>query len=863
MDPPLAFGDWLQQRRKALALTREQLAQRVGCSVSALRKLEGGERRPSLQVAELLANALDLAPEARPTFLQVARGELNVERLPSPTPQVAQPAQAGTPARLAGQRLPVNATPLIGRQAELAELGRLLADPQCQLLTLVGPGGVGKTRLAIRAARQFGEFFADGAAFVSLAALTSPGFLVPAIAEAIGFSFSGPADPQTQLAHHLSDKHLLLVLDNVEHLLAEGAAEVLAELHGQARGVTVLVTSRETLNCEGEWVFEVPGLPVPPVQPASESDEGACLEAYGAVELFLQRGRRAHVGFAPAADDYPAIVRICQRLEGMPLGIELAAAWTRTLSCGEILQQMESGLDFLAVSARDLPARHRSMRAVFDHSWSLLSEDERRVLRRLTVFQGGFRREAAERVAGATLALLSALIAKSLLRRAEAGRYDLHEVIRQYASSHLDDDPQGPETRDRHSDYYLALVRDREQALRSATQQEAVRELMGEMDNVRAAWDWAIERGRFVPAGQAVRSLGWFFEAAGLLREGIEQLERLVQVLKSEAQKQNWHRALGQAQAQQGLLYFRRGHFDRAQELLEESLAVLRPLGEAALLTDALIYLGVITHLNGALDRAQSLIEEGMACAQAGGDAWFAAYARYNQGYLASLAGRHAEGCEQMLAGLATWRALGDPQSIALGLNFLVPTLIKLGRYAEAHAFMQESLELCARVPNRWGMGTAYRFWGMAHMAQGNLCEAQALFRKSLEVFEDYTVGWDIARTLSYLGEATLLAGDLTEARRIYLEALHISIEAKVIPIALEVLVRLAQLHARVDKAEQALELAYQVLNHPAATQDARDLAFALCQDMEAHLSPQQIESAQRRARLDDLEQGLEWLRDP
>jgi predicted ATPase/DNA-binding XRE family transcriptional regulator len=840
MESPVTFSQWLRQRRSALKLTREQLAQRVGCSVSALRKIEDGERRPSRQIAELLANALDLPPADRPAFFKVARGELSLNRLPSPQLHSGGEAVAvSVPPRV---NVPILPTPLIGRQRALAELDRLLCDPQCRLLTLVGPGGIGKTHLAIEAASQFREAFTAGVYFVSLTPLNSSDFIVPAIADAISFAFSGPADPQAQLFNYLREKQLLLVLDNFEHLLARQGAEVIADLLQHAPDVKLLITSCETLNLQGEWVFEVEGLPIPE-DPVADEAQGA-----GAVELFVQRARRANVRFNATPQDYPAIIRICRLVAGMPLGIELAAAWVRTLSCGEIVQELERGLDFLAVSARDLPARHRSMRAVFEHSWELLTDEEQRVLCGLAAFQGGFRREAAEQVAGGSLSLLSALVAKSLLRRAVAGRYDLHEVIRQYALSYLANDPRYPETYDRHCDYYLGLVRDRENALKSAAQQEAVRELMSEMDNVRAAWAWAITRGKFTAIGQAVRSLGWFFEVTGLPREGIEQFGVLVQALKANAHNQTWPEVIGLAQAQQGLLFFRRGQFGHAQSVLEESLASLRPLSEPALLTDALVYLGIIMYLNGDLDRAQSLMEEGLACAQARGDQWLAAYARYNQGYLAGLAGHYIEGYEQMLAGLATWRSLGDPHSISLGLNFLVPTLIKLGHYEEAKTFMQESLELCALTGNRWGMGTAYRFWGVTNMAQGDFSEALALLHKSLEVFQGFTTGWDIARTLSYLGETTLLMGNLPEAREIYMEALHLSIEAKAIPVALDVLVGLAQLYARTDESEQALELSYHVWNHPASTQEARDRAHQLLEELEAHLTPLQIEAAQARA---------------
>jgi transcriptional regulator with XRE-family HTH domain len=365
MDPEVSFGAWVTRRRKALDLTREQLAGQVGYSVSALRKIESDERRPSRQMAELLADCLQVPPDQRPTFVQVARGQLRVERLVAAVSTTVTGDELPRPAI----RLPVPPTPLIGREAELAELARLLRDPQCRLLTLVGAGGIGKTRLAIEVAGRHQDRFPDGACFVSLASLNSSAFLVPAIADALGYVFQRQMEPRTQLLNYLSVKQSLLVLDNVEHLL-EGV-DLFAEMLERAPGVKLLATSRERLNLQGEWVFEIQGLPVPPTDQAGRAEE------YSAAALFVQSARRVQAGFELGAEERPPVVRICQMVEGMPLGIELAAAWVSVLTCREIAHEIERGMDFLATTMRDVPERQRSLRAAFDHSWSLLSADSR------------------------------------------------------------------------------------------------------------------------------------------------------------------------------------------------------------------------------------------------------------------------------------------------------------------------------------------------------------------------------------------------------------------------------------------------------------------------------------------------------
>src|SRR5512139_3742787 len=255
------FGEWLRQQRSQLKLTREQFAERVGCSVALLRKIEDGERRPSVQIAELMAICLNIPPAERSTFVKVARGELNLERLPPILKPVTASTAARPPLRV---NLPVLPTPLIDRQREVEELSRLLRDPQCRLVTLVGPGGIGKTRLAIATASQVQDAFPDGVYFVPLASTSSARFIVPAIADSIGFAFhhASHADPKTQLFGYLKEKQVLLLTDNLDHLLTEPGIEVLAELLTNTLRVKLVATSREALGLQDEWIYEVQGLPV-------------------------------------------------------------------------------------------------------------------------------------------------------------------------------------------------------------------------------------------------------------------------------------------------------------------------------------------------------------------------------------------------------------------------------------------------------------------------------------------------------------------------------------------------------------------------------------------------------------------------
>jgi predicted ATPase/transcriptional regulator with XRE-family HTH domain len=863
---PVVFSDWLKRRRKALDLTQDELAKRAGCSLGALRKIEAGERRPSKQLAVLLAQALDIPQEEQQAFIRVARGDLNLERLRAPSP--ATPSSLpdlsllqGTPkstvpgagSRPPANRIPLQTTPLVGRESELDALERLFNDPQCRLLTLIGIGGIGKTRLAIEFAAKHLSGFPGGVFYIPLTPVDSLEKIVPAIADGFDFAFSGPSDPKEQLLNYIStciDEKALFILDNLEHLLVQvtagesepGLVKLVSEILGRAPGVHILGTSRERLNLHGEWIYELHGLSVPPTHYVGGVEE------YNSVALFLRSAQRVKADFQTREAEQAALVRICQMVDGVPLALELAAAWVGILSCQEIAQEIGSNMDFLTTSMRDIPERHRSIRATFDHSWKLLADEERRALCQLSVFHGGFSRSAAGQVAGASLALLASLSAKSLVRRTESGRYDLHEVIRQYALSHLHDQPGSLTTFERHCEYYLALLGEHEKLLKNASQQEAIRRLTDEIDNIRAAWDWAIRHKKYALLGQAGRAFGWYFEITGLYGDGIEQFETLARALQARPESERWQRLLGLAHLHQGLLYFRKGEFDQASRHYEASIAVLRPTGDQVLLADALIFLGIILHLNGDYARATASEEEGLALARAAGEPWFEAFAIYNLGHLAGLMGHYAEGYEQMVAAVNTWRSLGDPHMIALGLNFMIPILSKLGKYEEAKAFMQESIALCEITRNRWGMGTAYGFLGLACIAGGQYGEAKAHLRKSLEVFGDYFTGWNIARSLTYLGDATRLDGDDLEARKIYLEALRLSIEGESIPIALDALSGMSCLQAQAGEAEKALLLCCIIIDHPSSEEETKLRAAGLRAELEGSLDCDQIAAAYTKA---------------
>lgn len=850
-----SFGEWLRQRRERLGQTRAELAECAGCSVSALRKIEADERRPSRQLAELLADCLRIAPEEQASFLDAARGLRRVERLGSPEPaRVAISTCARPPA--SAWNLPAPATPLLGREAELATLGQLLGDPGCRLLTLVGPGGIGKTRLALEALCFQWEYFADGVFFASLASVASAEYLVPAIAQVIGFNFSGPADPRHQLVNYLRHKQVLLLLDNLEHLL-EGV-ELLAELLERAPALKLLATSRQRLELQGEWVFEVQGLPVP----AGGEVEG--VESYSAVELFVQRARQAQVAFEMTAEERPAVVRICQLVEGMPLALELAAAWVPVLSCQEIANEIERGLDILATTMRDVPERQRSVQAVFDHSWHLLSPEERHALRQLAVFRGGFQREAAQNVAGASLPLLSALVAKSFLRRTSTGRFSMHELVLQYLASRLAEDPEEEmAARDRHSVYYTAFVAQLESELKGPRQLQALAEMDAEIDNIRAGWRWAVRHGKLKAVRQPMRALWYFYDIRGWFQEAESSLGWAAGELDSESERHEEPdgsaRTLPQyLRALQGWFYLRLGKLRKAELLLQSSLSSLRSFATGIELADVLYYVGAATWMNGDYARARGHFLEELAVAERFGNQWDVGQASIGMGLVAQMVGEYEEARQHWQRALAIYRSLGDQRGMASALHFSSILERMLGAHAEAQARLRECLALSESVGDRVTYGMALSQLGLVTQALGDHAEAVGLLNESVALLRGPGELWSLLHALIGLGEATLAVGEYAASRAAYCEALALAWERQALPEALEVLIGLArwstQHGAREEMQQAALTSILFVLNHPVATDKMKDEARQLWSELELLLGAEQAEVEEARAQNISLE---------
>ncbi len=471
----------------------------------------------------------------------------------------------------ANKRPPPRLAPFIGRTTELAEISRLLAQADCHLLTITGPGGVGKTRLAQEVAAAHRATFPHGVFFVPLAALTSPEFVVSALAEAIGLPFgtgSARRNQAQQIETYLAPRQLLLVPDNFEHLLA--ASHFLAQLLQAAPGVKILATSTERLNVQEEWLFHLRGLPL----------ETARDELSGAAQMFLQAARKVAKGFALAPADHAPVERICQLVEGLPLSLELAAAWVTTLSCGEIAEEIERNLDFLSTAARNAPERHRSLRAVFEYAWRFLDAPEQAALARLALFNSGFTRVAAQRVAGADLNQLARLVNKSLLYRTAAGRYELHRALRHYAHQKA---PAPVDAQWQLAQYYAQFLQARQTLLRGHGQKQAVEEIRDELENILAGWQFVIAHTAAALAQAYLEGLFWFYDICRRTRDAVEIFRQSVSAWESvSAQTTLNHVVFGKLLAWHGWFLARMGDVTGALAEIRRSLALFATLDAVA-----------------------------------------------------------------------------------------------------------------------------------------------------------------------------------------------------------------------------------------------------------------------------------------
>ncbi|UCC64798.1 MAG: tetratricopeptide repeat protein, partial [Anaerolineae bacterium] len=808
----------------------------------------------------------------RQEFPPLRTPTMEVER-PEPLTEVL-PVERPTPRH----NLPAQATPFIGREDELAHLNRLISDPDARLITIVGPGGIGKTRLALAAAeRQLDATrttdagpeprFPDGVHFVPLAALSSADQIVPTVAEALTFQLRAGEDeartPKQQILAYLRQKRSLLILDNFEHLLdgthPENGAKLLSDVMQTAPDVQILVTSRERVHLHEEQVYAIQGLEFPDWETPTAAPAAPDVTKYTAAQLFLQTARRERHDFELGPGDPPALAHICRLVAGTPLAIELAASWVDALSLADIAAEIQRSLDFLEAEWRDVPQRHRSMRAAFDTSWGRLGAAEQDAFSRLSVFRGGFSRAAAREVTGASLRTLATLVNKSLLQYDRGqDRYDIHELLRQYGAEKLIEDP-GKETavRDRHSAYYCAALQEwdarlkgprhyatpiyhhvigtqmrlREARLRGPRHSDTLSEMEADIENARAAWEWAAVHGQVARLDQAVDGLILFYE----LRSRIQEAE-LACRLAADALSQmgpapsipgDSARVLAKIQIYQADFSVSLGHRARAESLLRQSQELLDSpaLGEQDTRAERALLLrtmGTVAHPN--YDEALRLFEQSLALYRVGDDLFQIAHALRLVGLLA-VALRDYDRARQMYEeSLAVYQTLDHQLGTVAVRNQLGMMAREAGDHDEAKRLFEEGLASSQAQGNQWGVALSLEHLAWLALFQGRFEAAGDLLRRAVEIYQDTGDRLRLALALNALGQAHWLSGRFDQACASKEQALVILRDVAV-DESIEMMARIGEVGVWAGRIEEARRLAQIVLAQAHDAFDPREVA--------------------------------------
>lgn len=812
-------GQWIRARRRVLDLTQQELAWRVGCATITLRKIEAGEAIPSKQLAGLLAEQLGIGPGEREEFIRFVRADAKHAPTLQSTQQPGVRSAIGEALFLPGN-LPVELTSFIGRQREIAELVHLIE--RTRLLTLTGAGGVGKTRLALQVGVALRGTFTDGVWCIELAPLSDPGLVPYAVAKGLGVSEEIGRPLMPTLLDGLRHKRLLLILDNCEHLIV-ACADFAQAVRQASSQVHVLATSREPLGVGGELLFRVPSLATPQSRHVTGQAKRSQvpldqLARYDSIRLFVERAGAIEPNFELTHQNAAAVEVICQRLDGIPLAIELAAARINVLSVEQIAERLDNTLRLLSEGSRTMLPRQQTLRATIEWSYNLLTRSEQRLFRRLGVFASGFTLHAAESVCvdeelmrDDVLNVLAKLVAKSLVIKQEqngTARYSVLEPIREFSREQFEPH-ESEHAAKRHAQYYAMFLQERVMDVKYARQMEALREIDAELENIRAMWEWALAQRDMAIIRRSMEqfTLLLYFEIRGLYQEGEQFFQpaiELLSILEPDGVRTN---ALASVLTWQGWLRFWGGEFNEATRLADKAVQLLQ--GMRAPLTPA--YASAV-FLQACAANARDDHQAGRAYAEQAlqmhrdlHDRWGEAWDLDVLGYSGSIP--NPERLRLTHEALGIFRQLGARRETAMVLNDLARLRFEVGEYTEAATTYEATLQLARSMNYRHYAALALSGLGDLARLRADYREAAQLYQMALDFARELHARDLLAGVLYKLGFVRVQSGDYLEARTFLDESLDIVRQDSIPYRIVMCLVGFAALAATAKRCEEAVRL--------------------------------------------------------